>query len=134
MGHVTKMTIARVIRRSLFYVGLALAGLAIFTLIFALSVRTHTSIPGRWVMLATFTVLLGFGIIKPSRKYWARTSFWFICAGAIALHLVAFIYLLGVYPDFKPLWFLPIVIIEATIFGVVCSMILGPSTKESPRH
>jgi hypothetical protein len=127
------MTFGRILRRSFLYLGLAIGSLIIFTLIFALSVRTHTTIPARWVMLAVFTAVLAFGIIKASRKYWTHVSFWLICTCALTIHVAIFIYLLPLYPEFKPVWFLPIIVVEAGIFGVICNMMLG-RTASSDSH
>jgi hypothetical protein len=123
------MTFGRILRRSFLYLGLAVGSLIIFTLIFALSVRTHTSIPGPWIMLAVFTAVLAFALIKPSRGYWKCTSFWLICAAELAVHVTVFIYLLRLYPQFKPVWFVPIIVVEAGIFGAICSVTLGRSTS-----
>src|SRR5579864_5277437 len=46
-----RMPFGKIIRRLFLYAGLALASLAIFALIFALSVHTHITIPFRWIAL-----------------------------------------------------------------------------------
>jgi hypothetical protein len=84
-------------------------------------------------MLAVFTVALAFAIMKPSRKYWTQVYFWLICAGALAIHLTVFIYLIRLYPAFKPVWFVPIIIVEAGIFGAVCNLLPGRSIKRPER-
>jgi hypothetical protein len=123
------MTFGKIIRRLFLYVGLAVASLVIFSLIFALSIRSHISVSFPWVMLAIFTAVLALTIVKTSREYWARVSFWLTCAVAVAAHLAIFIPLVRVYPEFKPFWFVPIVIVEAGIFGMICDMLLNHSRR-----
>jgi hypothetical protein len=128
------MTFGRIVRRSLLYVGLAVASLAIFSLVVVLGVRAHISVPFQWIWLVIFTGGLTYAIVKkPSRAYWTKISFWVVCAGVLAVHLSGFIYLIGLYPEFKPVWYVPIVMFEAGVFGVLCELILGRSRKRSAR-
>jgi FtsH-binding integral membrane protein len=108
--------------------GIALACLTAFTLIFALSVRTGVVIPFRWVMLGLFTCVLIFAMIKAQRKNWDRPIFWLVCA-AVGVHLSVFIPLLRMYPEFGPIWYVPIVIGEATFFGTTLDLVLGRTNK-----
>jgi FtsH-binding integral membrane protein len=62
------MTLWQAVRRIFLYLGIALACLAAFTLIFALTVRTGVVIPFRWVMLGLFTCVLIFAMIKSNGK------------------------------------------------------------------
>jgi hypothetical protein len=115
------------------YLGLALASLAIFTLIFILSIRTHIVIPFRWVGLAGFAGVLMFAIIKTDEEYWNRPAFWLICVGVLVVHLAVFIPVLRSYPEFRLAWWVPIVIAEAAVFGVMCDMLLMRTTRSSRR-
>jgi hypothetical protein len=123
------MTFGKILRRSLLYLGLALASLMVFSLIFILSVRGHISVPFLWIMLAVFTAVLAFTVVQSSREYWSKTSFWITCAVALAVHLAVFIPLVRLYPDFRPFWFVPIVIVEAGIFGMICDFILNQQRR-----
>ena len=116
-------------RRSLLYVGLAVAFLVVFSLIFLLSVKEKTSIPRQWFFLAGYTTVLAYAMIKESREYWVQISFWFLCAAIIAAHLAVFIPILRIYPEFRPVWFWPIVIVEAGAFGVICELLLPLSKR-----
>src|SRR6266550_8062448 len=110
------MKFGKIVRRLFLYLGLAVASLVIFSLIFALSVRTQISIPFSWIMLAIFTAVFAFTIVNSSREHWTRVSFWFTFGGALVAHLAVFIPLVRLYPEFKPFWYVPIVIVEAGIF------------------
>ncbi len=123
------MKFRTIIRRFFAYVGLAVASLAILSIAFALIVRSRLSVPFQWVYLAIFTGVLAFGIVKPSRKYWPRVSFWFTGAAALTAHLAVFIPLVFHFPDFKPIWYVPIVIVETGIFGMICEIMLNHSTR-----
>ncbi len=119
------------VRRIFLYLGLALASLIVFTLVFALSVRTHIVVPFRWVMLTTFTAVLVAATVQGSRKYWRFVAFWFILSGLLCLHLVIFILVLRNFPDFKVIWYVPAVIIEAGIFGTVYDLLLADPSRRS---
>jgi hypothetical protein len=138
MRHTTeraiKMKVGRIVRRFFLYLGLALASLAVFTLVFALSIRTHIVVPFRWVMLTTFTVLIIIAMINGYRRYWARPAFWLIAAGMLTIHLTVFIVILRNYPEFRPVWFLPAVIAEGGAFGVICGLLLDRATANRRRE
>lgn len=123
------MTVGNIIRRLFLYIGLALASLAVFSFIFFLSRRTDVSIPFRWVMLALFTAVLLFSMLKYYRGYWSRPVFWLSCAGILVLHLAIFIPILHAYPGFPPFWFVPVVVVEAAVAGAICGPLLRRSTR-----
>ena len=125
------MTFGQLIKRLFLYLGLAFAALTIFTLIFALSVHTHTVIPFRWVMLATFTALLVGAMIKTYTRYWTRPAFWIILAVLLCVHLGLFSLILIDYPEFRIVWYVPAVIVEGGIFGVVCGALLDRPNSSS---
>ena len=118
------MKVRHIVRRSLFYLGLAVASLAILSLIFAVSVSEHVTLPFRWVMLAAFTAVLLFTMVKTDRAYWNRPLFWLICAGVLLVHLAVFIPVLRSYPEFRLVWWVPIIVIEASVFGPICDLFL----------
>jgi len=111
------------------YVGLAVASLAILSLVFLLIVRSHLSVHFQWMYLAIFTGVLAVAIVKTSRKYWTRVSFWLMCAAALTAHLAVFIPLVFHFPEFKPIWYVPIVMVEAGIFGMICEILLNHSAR-----
>lgn len=129
-GHFTStMTFGTIVRRFVFYLGLALAALALFTLVFALSIRTHVVVPFRWVMLAVFTVVLAVAMIKACKRYWARPVFWLSLAGFLGIHLTVFIELLHSYPDFRVFWFVSIGMVEGAVFEIACMSLFDRATE-----
>ena len=125
------MRMRKLVRRAALYLGLALAGLAAVSLVVFISVVTHIVVPFRWVGLGLFTGVLLLGIAKSSARYRDRVAFWIICAVGLSIHLAAFIVLLRQFPDFRLVWYLPIVIAEAGVFGAACSFFLD--RRHSPR-
>jgi len=121
------MSFGTIIRRSLLYLGIALASLAVFALIFLLSVRSGLSVPFPWVMLGVFSGVLVFCMLKYFRPFWNRPALWLCCAGVLVVHLAIFIPILRSYPEFRPVWFVPIVIVEAAAAGAICGPVVrGP--------
>lgn len=118
------MTIGHIVRRLLFYLGLAVASLVILSLIFAVSISMHVTLPLRWVMLAAFTGVLLFTMVKTDRAYWNRPVFWLICVGVLVVHLTVFIPILRSYREFRSVWWVPIVLVEASVFGPLCDLLL----------
>ena len=126
------MTVGKIIRRLLLYIGLALGCLAVLALVVFVSVHTGMAIPSRWVMLTVFTGVLLFSMFKYYRGYWSRPAFWLSCAAVLAVHLAIFIPVLRAYPEFRPFWFVPIVVIEAALAGAICGPLLRrPTRRES---
>jgi hypothetical protein len=124
-----KMTFGQIVPRILLYLGLAFASLAILAIVFAVRVHTGIVIPGQWVGLTTFTVVLIVATVQGSRQYWRDLAFWFILAGLLCLHSFAFILILRNFPDFRIIWHVPIVVFEAGIFGGVYDLLPARSTR-----
>ena len=119
------MKAARVIRRGLLYIGLAFAGLAVCALLVAFSIRTGIDLTGGWLALIVFTAGLFWVTIRQSRQYWRHPGFWFVIAGLLALHLLAFAAILRVYPKWRGIWFVPITIFEGGLFGGILFLLFG---------
>ncbi len=83
--------------------------------------------------MAGFAGVLIFAMIKTYREYWNRPAFWLICAGVLIVHLAVFIPVLRTYPDFRLVWWVPIVIAEAAVFGIICDLLLMRKARSSRR-
>jgi xanthine/uracil permease len=118
------VTFGQIVRRLFRDIAIALVSLAVFSLIFALSIRTHIVIPFRWIMLAAFAGVLMFVLVKTHRDDWGRPVFWLICAGVLVAHLAVFIPVLRAYPEFRPIWWVPVVVVEGGFFGPICDTVL----------
>lgn len=119
-----KFTLKVVVLRGLLYIGLALGALTVIFLAVVVSARTRTIIPVRWWMLATFTGVLIYSMVKTNTRYWKRPAFWAIGTGFLIVHCAVFVRVLNSVQPFPALWFVPIVIAEAGAFGVVASLLL----------
>jgi hypothetical protein len=122
-----QLTVGNVVRRGLLYFGLAVASLTAFALVFAFLVYTgHTgSVPGRWIALAVYTAGLFWVTIRQSRTYWRSPGFWVAIAGLLAVHLLAFVAILRAYPQWRGIWFWPVVIVEGGLFGATLYLLFG---------
>jgi hypothetical protein len=123
----------RIVRRLLFYLGLALAGLAAFALLFAISVRTGIVFPFRWVALAMYTSILFYAVAKPFRNLWKHAPFWFSLGGLTVVHVLAFSLVLRVYPQWPLLWYIPVIAVEAILFSTILDMLFTWRPKR-PYH
>jgi hypothetical protein len=68
-------------------------------------------------------------MIGRSRERWNRPAFWLAILGLLAVHLLAFVAILRSYPEWRMIWFMPIVIVEAGLFSIILDMLLGNRTK-----
>ncbi len=112
-----------VARRLLLYIGLAFASLAVFVLFFALTIRlgvtdkVNTWFKDGWVGFLAFTALLFWITVRQSRRRWRHWSFWVVIACLLTIHCLAFVTILRIYPDWRVIWFWPITVVEAGVFG-----------------
>jgi hypothetical protein len=119
----TELTIRRTARRLFLYVGIAIASLAAFALIFALSIRTGVVISGRWIGLALWTAIVFGVVVRSGREHWTRGTFWLATGGLLTIHLLAFVAVLNAYPQWRPVWFIPVAIVEAGLFRLALEAI-----------
>jgi hypothetical protein len=126
------MALGRMVRRGLLYIGLALASLTAFALVFALLVYTgHTGrLPWNWIALAIFTCGLFWVTIRQSRAYWRHWAFWMTMAGLLIAHLLAFTAILGAYPQWREIWFWPVMVVEAGLFGAILYVLFGERKRQ----
>jgi hypothetical protein len=116
-------TLGRVVRRLLLYIGLAFGALTGFALFFALSIwlgfinRVNGWFKGGWIGFLSYTALLFWITVRQSRQRWSHRSFWFAIACLLTIHCLAFVAILRIYPDWRVIWFWPITVAEAGVFG-----------------
>jgi cytochrome bd-type quinol oxidase subunit 2 len=116
-------TFGWVVRRLLFYIGLAFTALTVLALFFALTIRLGGTdkingwFKGGWIGFLTYTALLFWITVRQSRRRWCHWSFWFAIACLLTIHCLAFVAILRIYPDWRVIWFWPITVVEAGIFG-----------------
>jgi hypothetical protein len=120
---VRDLTLGKIAQRLLLYVGIALAVLVGFAAAIVLS--KGAKISGDWIALAVYTSGLFWITLRQSRGYWRIPSFWFAIAGLLIVHLLAFVALLRAYPEWRGIWFWPIVIVEGGLFGEILYLLFG---------
>jgi len=113
------------------YVGLALAFLAFVALLVTFSLVRGRTLNGGWVGFFGFTVLLFWLFIRQGRKYWNRWGFWLFAVASVTIHSVAFVAILRKDPAFRMIWFVPIVIVEAALFGALREALFSARTRRS---
>ncbi len=117
-------TLGWVVRRLVLYIGLAFASLAVFALFFALTSKLGVTdkingwFRGGWIGFLVFTALLFWVTVRQSRRRWGHRSFWLAIACLLTIHCLAFVAILRIYPDWRAIWFWPITVVEAGVFGV----------------
>ena len=79
------------------------------------SAKTGIVIPARWFGLAFWTGFLGWFICRHKRRYVQYGIFWVALAGLLAMHVAAFVVVLRSYPEWRSVWFMFVVIIEAPL-------------------
>jgi hypothetical protein len=119
------MTLRKIAQRLFLYVGIALAVLAVFAAAIVLSKGAVGCVPGAWMALAVFTCGLFWVTIKQSRAYWRRLGFWLAIVGLLVVHLLVFVAILRAYPQWRQIWFVPVVIVEGGLFWAILYLLFG---------
>lgn len=119
------MSFVRIIRRFVLDVGIALAVLVVFAIAIILSHGAR--VPSAWFAFAVYTSLLFWVTIRQSREYWQHGKFWLAIVSLFLFHFLAFFPILRSYPEFRGIWFMPIVICEAGFFGAMIYLLFGRS-------
>jgi hypothetical protein len=105
------------------YVGIALA---VFVAVGMFVILTGgAEVPPQWLALALFTGFLFWAIIRQSREYWPLPKFWLAITCLLGAHLLAFVAILRAYPEWRPIWFAPIVILEGAFFAPILLLLFG---------
>ena len=87
-------------------------------------------IADRWVGLTIFTPLPFWAAIKTDKRHRRRPSFWLALLMFLAIHLAVMYWALSIYPNWRVIWFVPIVIVEAGMIGAALAWIFE-SDKDS---
>jgi hypothetical protein len=116
------VTLRKIGSRAFWYTAIALA---IFLAIGTFVVLTNgADIARQWIFLAVFTGGLFWTTAKTSRE-WRRPGFWLAMTILVGAHLLLFIPLLRMFPEFPPIWFVPIIPVEAGSFAVILFLLFG---------
>jgi len=126
----SQSAVGKIVRRALLYIGLALAALAVIGLLIAISVHTGTPFTGGWIGLVVYTSGLFLVTIRQTREHWHREGYWLAMGGLLVVHLLAFIAILRAYPEWRMIWFLPVVIVEGGLFGAILYLLFGSRKRQ----
>ena len=120
----SEWTLWKIVRRVFLYLGIALSVLVVVGL-FVILTRSRVQISGGWIGLVGYTSLLFWVTITRSRERWHRPTFWLTVAGLLAVHLLGFVAILRSYPEWRMIWFMPVVIVEAGLFSIILDMLVA---------
>jgi uncharacterized membrane protein YccC len=73
----------------------------------------------KWPGLAVNTAIVFGYTIKSNRVLWKRRSFWVTFFLLLCAHLFAFVIVLRLVDEFRPVWWIVIVPIESVVVGIV---------------
>jgi hypothetical protein len=120
------MTLIKIIQRLLLYVGIALAVLAVFAAVIIFTKgRGVGHVSGGWFGLVGYTGLLFWVTIRQTREHWQRLGYWLTMGGLLVVHSLAFVAILRAYPQWRMIWFMPVVIVEGGLFGAILYLLFG---------
>jgi hypothetical protein len=110
----------RIVLRIPLYFGLAIAAfVAIAVLVVVLAHFGIDEINQGWSGFVFFTGFLFWIHVRYSRALWHRRKFWLLTLAVLIIHCAVFGAILRVYPEWRAIWFLPIVSVEAGMIDVL---------------
>lgn len=124
----SELSFGKLVQRLFVYVGIALVVLVVFAV--AIVLTKGAKVSGAWIALVVYTVGLFWVTIRQSRRYWQHSSFWLAIVGLAVVHVLAFIAVLRAYPQWRGIWFWPIMLVEAGLFGTIFYLLYGKQKDE----
>jgi hypothetical protein len=106
-------------QRALRDVGFGFGMLVVAGLLVYYNVHAQKELSTGWIGLAGFTPLTFWIVARQYRSSWRRPVFWLTLVALLVVHLLGFTILLRSYPDWRMIWFAPIMIIEVVLLGLV---------------
>jgi hypothetical protein len=104
--------------------GIAVGCLVILTLIIFIAIKNGIFLDWRWIGLSYWTgcvILLMCRLYEPNLK---QLKFWFTLFCLSLTHVIAFIAVLQRYPEWRLIWYVPIVVIESQFMGLVLDAVM----------
>ncbi len=105
--------------------GIAVGCLIIFALILFISIKAGIAVEWRWIALSYWTGFLIWLVCKLNKANLRQVKFWVTLFGLLLVHVIAFVVVLQRYPEWRLIWYVPIVVIEAPCMGMVLDAIMG---------
>lgn len=103
-------------------VGLAIIGAAALLLVFTFA--TGIRVPSRWVAFLFFTPFIFWFVARQCRRCWHQLSFWLAIMALLAAHIGLFTFVLTRYPEWPPVWFAPISIVEIGLLSIALDKLM----------
>jgi hypothetical protein len=120
----TRLTARRIVQRLPLYFALALGGIAVVVVLLAIQIYFGIGeISAGWWGFVSFSGAFFWIVVRGSRPLWIRSGFWLLLVAFLVIHCSVFVAILRAYPDWRPIWFVPIVIVEAQILDVMCVLL-----------
>ena len=111
---------------------IAVGCLVIFAIAFFVWVKTgllRYNIPARWFGLFYWTCFLVWFICRQLKRDLKRAKFWVALLAFVAIHVGAFVVILRGYPEWRPIWFMLIALIEWPLIGIAVQSIVETSRR-----
>jgi len=121
--------LGNIVRRVFLYVGIALA-VAVFAAVIVVTKGGVGHVSGGWFGLIGYTGLLFWVTIRQTREHWQRSGYWLAMGGLLVVHSLAFVGVLRAYPQWPMIWFMPVVIVEGEVFGVILYMLFEDRKRQ----
>lgn len=127
---ISEKLISKILRLALYVVvGIIVAVLMAFGAWYNASSGMNLHFPLQWVQLALWTaVTFGF-VAKQLGQYWGVALFWVAVLALSAIHLLAYIVVLQRCPEFRPVWFMFITIVECVLLTMILDVLFSHKTR-----
>jgi cation transport ATPase len=115
-----RLTIAQKLARFLMHLAIGLvAALLVGLVTWYTPDSIRKNISGGWIGLAVFTPTTFWIVARQYRNLWRRLSFWLTLVSILVIHLLGFTLVLRNFPEFRMLWYVPIMIVEVVLVALL---------------
>jgi hypothetical protein len=114
--------------------GIAVGCLIIFALVLFISTKAGIAVAWRWIALSYWAGFLIWLICRLNKANLRQVKFWVTLFCLLLIHITAFVVLLQRYPEWRLIWYVPIVVIEAPCMGMVLDAVMGNKHSDSSYH
>ncbi len=116
------------IRRGLLDVGIALASLIVFALLFALSIATHTTESGlRWLLPFCWTAFICFIVVKTLKQERKNPVLWIMLSTLVALQFLTLRPIVQHFPKMHSATYMLIAVAETPVWMLLVQSVIGLS-------
>ena len=112
--------------------GIAVGCLLIFALVSFISIKTGIVVAWRWIALSYWTGFLVWLLCRLHKPNLKQVKFWLTLFCLLLIHVIAFAAVLQRYPEWRLIWYVPIVVIEALCMGLVLDAVMRDEISRYP--